>query len=184
MALKRPYVVMLVVVFGLAGWKVWDVVTRGNENVLALTTTRTMEERVTSLENRVYYLEKNAGLISSKGTSKTKESFVSLLGGDINSLDWAKIFGTDFTLDTSLYGKTVEVSWQGWLQGTGAVRLYDSTNHRAVDFSEYVSSSDGKKSFYSKAMSIWRGQNQYYVEGKTTNGVITLSAPRLKIVTR
>ncbi len=184
MALKRPYLVMLFIVFGLAGWKVWDVVTKGSENVLALTTTRTMEERVTSLENRVYSLEKNAGLISYKSTSKAKESFVSLLGGDISSFGWTKISGTDFTLDTSLYGKTVEVSWQGWLQGAGAVRLYDSTNHRAVDFSEYFSSSDGKKSFYSKVMSIWRGQNQYYIEGKTINGVITLSAPRLKIVAK
>lgn len=183
MALKRPYWLILVVVFCLAGWKVWEVVTNNKSNVLALTTSKTLEERVTSLENRVYSLEKNAGMIST-GKAKTKESFVTVLGGDINSADWSKISGTDFTLDTSLYGKTVEVSWQGWLSGAGAVRLYDSTNHRAVDYSEYSSGSDGMKSFYTKVLSIWRGQNQYYIEGKSVGGTVTLSAPRLKIVTK
>ena len=151
--------------------------------MLAETTTKTLEERVRSLENRVYVLEKNAGLVSS-GTKKVTESFVSLVGGEITGASWGKIAGTDFSLDASLYGKTVEISWQGWLNGAGSVRLYDATNHRAVDFSEFTSSADGKKSFYSKAMSIWRGQNQYYIEGRTTDGVVTLSTPRLKIVAK
>lgn len=150
---------------------------------MAETTTKTLEERVKSLENRVYVLEKNAGLVTTT-SKKTTETYVSLVGGEISSFDWSKVSGTDFSLDTSLYGKTVEVSWQGWFDGAGSVRLYDSTNHRAVDFSEYSSSTNGKKSFYTKTMSIWRGQNQYYIEGKVAGGTITLSAPRLKIVTK
>lgn len=172
-------------IFALASWQTYSFVFRGKEAVLSATTTKTLEERVASLESRIYTLEKNAGIGVSSTAKKATESFVTLSGGEISSFEWSKISGTDFTLDTSLYGKTVEVSWQGWLEGgRGSVRLYDSTNHRAVDFSEFSTSSDVKGSFYSKAVSIWRGQNQYYIEGKTTGGTMTLSAPRLKIVAK
>jgi hypothetical protein len=110
---------------------------------------------------------------------------VSLTGGDVSAFDWAKIQGTDFSLDTSLYGKNVEVSWQGWLSGgAGSVRIYDATNHRVVDFSSFTTGADSKTSFYSKMMSIWRGQNQYYIEGKITGDVMTLSSPRLRILVK
>lgn len=171
------------VVFSLAGWQVWNLTSGRHPEVLSTSTTKTLEERVTSLESRVYTLEKNAGLVATV-TKKTYETYVSLAGGDISAFDWAKISGTDFSLDTSLYGKSVEVYWQGWLNGAGSIRLYDSTNHRAVDFSEFASKSDNKVSFYSKAMSIWRGQNQYYIEGKITGGTVTLSTPRLRIVVK
>lgn len=184
MAVNRLKMGILLVVFSLAGWQVWNLASGGKPEVLSAVTTKTLEERVASLESRVYTLEKNAGLITSSASTKPKESFVSLSGGDISSFEWSKISGTDFTLDASLYGKTVEVSWQGWLSGASSVRLYDSTNHRAVDNSEFASTSGNKVSFYSKAMSIWRGQNQYYVEGKTAGGTITLSTPRLRIVAK
>jgi hypothetical protein len=183
MAIKGAGVGIILVVLTVAGWQVWNLASGRRPEVLAETTTKTLEERVKSLENRVYVLEKNAGLIGTTA-KKATESYVSIPGGNISSFDWSKIDGTDFSLDAALYGKTVEISWQGWLDGAGAVRLYDSTNHRAVDFSEFASSNSGKKSFYTKVMSIWRGQNQYYVEGKTINGVVTLSAPRLKIVVK
>lgn len=184
MAINRLGVGVLLIVFSLAGWQVWNLASGKNPKVLSTTTTKTLEERVASLESRVYTLEKNAGLVATS-TKKTTESFVSLSGGVISSFDWEKITGSDFSLDTSLYGKSVEVSWQGWMEGgAGSVRLYDSTNHRAVDYSEFVSTSGNKVSFYSRVMSIWRGQNQYYIEGKTTGGTITLSTPRLKIVAK
>lgn len=183
MAVNRIGMGILLVVFSLAGWQVWNLASGRRPEVLSTSATKTIEDRVASLESRVYVLEKNAGLTAST-TAKAKESFVSLSGGDISSFEWSKVSGTDFTLDASLYGKTVEVSWQGWLSGAGSVRLYDSTNHRAVDSSEFASTNDNKVSFYSKAMSIWRGQNQYYVEGKTTGGTITLSTPRLRIVAK
>lgn len=184
MAVNKLGMGILVGVFVLAGWQTYNLVSRGKEAVLAATTTKTLEERVASLESRVYSLEKNAGLVGTTASKKTTESFVSLSGGDVSGYEWSKISGTDFTLDTSLYGKTVEVSWQGWLSGAGSVRVYDSTNHRAVDYSEFASTSSSKVSFYSKVMSIWRGQNQYYIEGKTTGGTTTLSTPRLKIVVK
>lgn len=185
MAKKGSSLAILLVVFCLAGWQVWRLSATKEPSVLAETTTRTLEERVKSLENRVYVLEKNAGLIGTTTTTKTKETFVSLIGGEISGTDWVKIGGSDFTLDTTLYGKTVEVSWQGWLEGSaGVIRIYDATNHRVVDFSEYASNSDGKRSFYTKVMSIWRGQNQYYIEGKVVGGLMTLSAPRLKVVVK
>jgi hypothetical protein len=188
MAIKRVGVVLLLAVFSFAGWQVWNLASVRRPTVLAETTTsktKTLEERVKSLENRVYVLEKNAGLVVTASTVKVKESFVSLLGGDISGTDWTKISGTDFTLDASLYGKNIEVSWQGWLEGgSGSVRLYDSTNHRAVDYSQFSSTGDTKTSFYSKAMSIWRGQNQYYIEGKTNSGTVTLSSPRLRILVK
>ncbi|HOX95837.1 MAG TPA: hypothetical protein PLI45_00430 [Candidatus Woesebacteria bacterium] len=183
MRVKGIYIAVILGVLTVSLGAVFEVSkSRNEERVLAATTTKTLEERVASLESRVYLLEKSAGLIATK--TKASETFVSLVGGDINSADWSKIPGTDFTLDTALYGKTVEVSWQGWFKGVGSVRLYDSTNHRAVDFSEFLSTTDGSKSFYSKVMSIWRGQNQYYIEGKTTDGTVTLSSPRLKIVAK
>lgn len=174
----------MVMVFSLAIWQTYSLVSKGKEAVLSATTTKTLEERVASLESRVYTLEKNAGLVTT-AAKKTTVTYVSLTGGAVSAFDWAKIQGTDFSLDTSLYGKNVEVSWQGWLSGgAGSIRLYDSTNHRVVDFSSFSSSADTSTSFYSKMLSIWRGQNQYYIEGKITGDVMTLSSPRLKIVVK
>ena len=182
---------LIVGVLTLSGWEVYRLVNRGGSGleedpeVLAATTTKTVEERVAALESRVYTLERNTGLVKPKSTGKLKEQFATLSGGSVNSAEWTKVAGSDFTLDTSLYGSSVEVSWQGWIDtGNGSVRLYDSTNHRAVDFSELSVDSGVKSSFYSKPMSIWRGQNQYYIEGKNPLGQLTISSPRLKIVTR
>jgi hypothetical protein len=183
MAIKRFELGILLVVLILSGWQVWNLTSTRKPAVLAETTTKTLEERVKLLETRVYILEKNAGLVATVA-KKSTETFVSLVGGEASSADWTKIPGTDFTFDGSLYGKTIEVSWQGWLEGTGSVRIYDSTNHRAVDFSEFTSTGREKRSFYSKAMSIWRGQNQYSLEGKIADGVLTLSNPRLKILVK
>lgn len=174
---------IIVLVLGFSFWQVSRIGKVGSPAVLSSTSTKTVEERLASLESRVYTLEKNAGLVASTSI-KASESFVALTGGSISSFEWTKISGTDFTFDASLYGKTVEVSWQGWISGAASVRLYDSTNHRAVDFSEFTSATDGSKSFYTKTMAIWRGQNQYYIEGKISGGMVTLSSPRLKVLAK
>lgn len=181
--------VVIVTILVLSGWQVYGMIVHRpyveDPNVLAATTTRTLEERVASLESRVLTLERNTGLIKQKTTGKLKEQFVTLSGGSLVASDWTKISGTDFTFDSSLYGGSVEVSWQGWIEnGKGSVRLYDSTNHRVVDNSELVVDSGVRSSFYSKPISIWRGQNQYYIEGKNPWGEMNISEPRLKIVTR
>ncbi|SRR5258706_819517 len=180
--------VVIVTVFALTGWQVYGLTrARGenNQEVLAAATPRTLEERVAALESRVAVLERNTGLVKPNGTGKLKEQFVNLTGGSVTASDWTAIAGTNFSLDTALYGNSVEVSWQGWIDnGYGSVRIFDDTNHRVVDNSEIGVDSGVKSSFYSKPLSIWRGQNQYHVEGKNPQGELELSSPRLRIVTR
>jgi hypothetical protein len=181
--------VVIMTVFSLASWQVYGLTQpkkgETQEEVLAAATPRTLEERVAALESRVAVLERNTGLVKPNTTGKLKEQFVTLTGGSGTATDWMTIPGTSFNLDTSLYGNSVEVSWQGWIDnGYGSVRLYDDTNHRAVDNSEISVDSGVKSSFYSKPLSIWRGQNQYHIEGKNVLGELTISSPRLKIVTR
>lgn len=179
---------LILMVLSLAGWQVYGLFARPaseDPEVLAASTTMTIEERVTALENRVWTLERNTGLVKPKATGKLKEQFMVLSGGTVNASEWTKMSGTDFALDASLYGSSVEISWQGWIEnGYGSVRLYDDTNHRAVDNSEISVDSGVRSSFYSKPVSIWRGQNSYYIQGKNPWGEMTLSQPRLKIVTR
>lgn len=180
---------LILTVLSLAGWQVYGLLsprpTLDEPEVLASSTTMTIEERVIALESRVWTLERNTGLVKPKTTGKLKEQFVILTGGAVNASEWTKMAGTDFTLDVSLYGSSVEISWQGWIErGYGSVRLYDGTNHRAVDNSEISVDSGVRSSFYSKPVSIWRGQNTYYIEGKNPLGEMTLASPRLKIVTR
>jgi len=100
------------------------------------------------------------------------------------------VSGTEFWLETTLYGSNVTVTWQGNLaikdgNGIGYVRLYDLTNHRAVDGSQVSVSGTDTISFYSSSLSIWRGQNQYRIEAKSTTGYeVTVSTPRLKLVSQ
>lgn len=146
--------------------------------------------KIDALNKRVFVLEQKVGLTKAvpvvKTSGKQKETFVNLLGGSVVASDWTKLAGTEFWLDQSLYGNVVSVSWQGWIDnGSGMVRLYDVTNSRAVDGSEVKVAGDGRTSFYSSAMAIWRGQNQYYIQVKSLQaGVVVVSSPRLKIVSK
>jgi len=150
------------------------------------TQTGDLEKKIAALESRVYRLEQATGLIKSKTSAgKAKEYFVALAGGSADGADWTKISGSDFTFDTSLYGSNVTVSWEGWMDnGQGSVRIYDATNFRGVDGSEIKLTSREKSSFYSKSLSIWRGQNQYFLQVKSIAGPVTISQPRMKIVAR
>jgi len=166
-------------IWGLARWGYFD----GNK-VLG-ETTNTLESRVLSLERRVYQLEKTAGLIKTKTASAPKETSIALNGGSAENYDWIKIPGSDFTFDLSLYGGSAAVSWEGWMDtGMGYARIYDDTNYRAVDGSEVMVVSGTKSSFYSKSMSIWRGQNTYHLEVKSLSGAVTISSPRLKVLVK
>lgn len=191
MRFKNTPLVIIVTVFVLAGWQIYRLAEgRGkagmtDPEVLAATTTKTLEERVASLESRVYTLERSVGLIKPSSTGKIKEQFVQLTAGKASGADWVKIPNSDFTFDAALWGSSVEVSWQGWIDnGKGSVRIYDDTNHRSVDFSEMSVDSGVKSSFYSKPISIWRGQNQYHLEAKNPDGDISVSSVRLRVVTR
>lgn len=184
--MRRPFISLLALliaselgIYGLSRTEFY-----GGNRVLG-ETTGTVESRIASLERRVYTLEKTTGLIKTKGVAGVaKESSVALNGGSAESYDWMKLPGTDFTFDVSLYGNAT-VTWEGWMDnGLGSVRLYDDTNHRAVDGSEVMVLSGVKSSFYSKPLSIWRGQNQYHLEIKSLSGQVAVSTPRLKIVVK
>ncbi len=101
-------------------------------------------------------------------------------------MDWSKVEGSEVWFDQSLYGSVSGVTWQGWMDnGTGRARLYDETNGRGVDGSEVGVMANGKASFYSAPMAIWRGQNKYYIQVKSeTGGAVTISGARMRIVTR
>lgn len=182
--LMGPYLILLIVVL-MACYQAINLFHLPRPVVLSATVTKSNEDRILSLEKRVANLERYTGMVKPTSTGKTKETFVSLMGGTANGADWTKISGSDFVLDQSLYGNVTEVSWQGWVDGGyGYVRLYDNTNKRAVDGSEMMISSGEKASFYSKPLSIWRGQNQYWIEVRSIAGDVSVSLPRLKILTK
>jgi hypothetical protein len=189
MSSKMVLWVVILTVSSLSAFQIYGLVIRkpsGDESgVLAISTTLSLEQRLSSLESRVLILERNTGLIKPRSTGQLKEQFLQLTGGSIVSSEWLKIPGSEFELDASLYGGSVEVSWQGWMDnGKGSVRIYDDTNHRVVDNSELSVDSGVMSSFYSKPISIWRGLNHYYLEGKNPWGEMTVSSPRLRILSR
>ena len=147
-----------------------------------------LSDKVAALTRRVAALEKGGGTgTGSKATStKTRENFLQLTGGSASGVDWTKIEGSDVYFDQSLYGNVSTVTWQGWMDnGYGRARLYDETNGRGVDGSEVGVKSSVRASFYSAPMAIWRGQNKYYIQVKSdTGGSVTISSPRIRIVTR
>jgi hypothetical protein len=121
----------------------------------------------------------------------TSEKFVRISGGSDQGSGWLRLGGTVFWLNTDLHGELVSSSWQGWLESSGGdldgwVRLYDASNGRVVDGSEVQVTGSGKTSFYSSDISLWRGQNQYYIEVKDSGGgdMLTISEPRLRLIVR
>lgn len=150
-----------------------------------------IDEKLGELVSKYGLVEKKEVKTVSKPVVKpTSEKFVRISGGDSQGSSWTRLNTTAFWLDSALHGELVEASWQGWLEGDGGdldgwVRLYDATNSRVVDGSEVRLIGSEKVSFYSGNISIWRGQNQYYVELKNLKGGrLTISEPRLKLVVR
>lgn len=148
-----------------------------------------LSKKIDALNKRVTALELSVIRPTAKATptkaAVPRETYVAISGGSVTAGDWEKLTGSEFWLDLSLYGNVAEITWQGWIEnGAGLARLYDATNSRAVDGSEIsVVSSSTRASFYSKPLSIWRGQNQYYIQLKSlTSQKVTISTPRLKIV--
>lgn len=146
-----------------------------------------LNDKIVALTKRVVTLEKKTG--TAKKTGTFKENFVAIGSATVDGAnDWTKVSGSDFWLDLSLYGEVSEVTMQGWIDnGSGRVRLYDSTNSRVVDFSEISVKNDSSNStsFYTKAVSIWRGQNQYYLQVRGNgNTRVELSGVKLKVLSR
>jgi hypothetical protein len=62
-------------------------------------------------------------------------------------------------------------------------RIYDVTNNRAVDGSELSTTSGTSLILRSSDLVIWRGNNLYRVQAKSSSGnPAYLDAPRLKII--
>lgn len=186
--MKTAHVVVLclLVFVGIVFMGIWNT---GAIRAQAECDLECLSKKVDALNKRVTALELSLIKPTAKATPTTtvaRETFVAILGGSVQAGDWEKLSGSEFWLDLSLYGNVTEVTWQGWIEnGTGLARLYDATNSRAVDGSEIIVSSLSRASFYSKPLSIWRGQNQYYVQLKSlTSQKVTISTPRLKITTR
>jgi len=141
-----------------------------------------LNKRVTALE--LAAIPRRATAAPTKAAART--TYVAISGGNVaTASDWTKVDGSDFWLDLSLYGNVSQVTWEGWIDsGNGQARLYDATNNRVVDGSQITITSNTRASFYSKPLSIWRGQNKYYVELKSlVAGQASISTPRLRIVT-
>jgi hypothetical protein len=126
--------------------------------------------------------------VTAKPTAQAKQtSFVNLAGGTAGATDWVQV-DDNFWLDTALYGETVIANWEGRLSiqdgnGVGFARLYDMTNNRGVDGSQVEVSGTETISFYSGNLALWRGQNQYRIEVRSTSSYpITVSAARIKLV--
>jgi len=101
-------------------------------------------------------------------TTAPKTEEVNLAGGTTKGSGWLRVTGTTI-IDTALYGELVSATWQGWVDNVSAsgkvrVRLYDLTNARVVDGSEVEVNTQGRASFFSAPLSIWRGQNEYVIE--------------------
>lgn len=119
----------------------------------------------------------------------TRIEYVSLPSGEASGLDWTS-FSASKWIDTALYGELVSATWEGWIEipggsGIGYARLYDATNERAVDGSEVKLQNTLKSSFYSGNLSIWRGQNQYFIQTKSSGGgTVKVYSARIKLVVK
>lgn len=101
--------------------------------------------------------------------------------------EWVKIDGSEFNFDPKDYPSGASVRWQGNLKVKDPnsrcfARIYDSSNKRAVDFSEQATGATEFETITSSPLSIWQGPNHYYLEIKSLDGsVCSLSSPRLVI---
>ncbi len=152
-----------------------------------------VDEKVALIKNELVATPTPTPTETTSQASVVKETHietVDLSGGSAKGGDWVRIGGSEKWMDTSLYGELVSATWQGWIEvkdgnGVAYARIYDATNNRAVDGSLVSNASGGKASFYSENLSIWRGQNQYYIEVKSSTGYeVTVEGTKIKLEVR
>jgi len=127
-------------------------------------------------------------VVPAQSTPSSKVAYITIGGSSsTSSTSWADIPGTDFYFDLSDYPTATGVRWEislrSFLAGNFVyARLYDVTNKRAVDFSEQSSDSGTSELKRSPDLSIWRYNNLYRVQGKSSAGCDAyLDSPRLRI---
>ena len=127
--------------------------------------------------------------VPAQPASSSKVAYLTIGGSSsTNSTSWVDIPGTDFYFDLSDYPTATGVRWEislrSYLAGNFVyARLYDVTNKRAVDFSEQSSDSGTSELKRSPDLSIWRYNNLYRVQGKSSAGCDAyLDSPRLRVI--
>lgn len=127
-------------------------------------------------------------IIQSQPTPSSKVAYITIGGSSsTSSTSWQDISGTDFYFDLSDYPTATGVRWEvslsAFLAGNKVyARLYDVTNNRAVDFSELFTESGTSTLQRSVDLAIWRGNNLYRVQGKSSTGTPAyLDSPRLRV---
>ncbi len=128
-------------------------------------------------------------IVQAQPTPSSKVAYLTIGGSSSTSaVDWTDIPGTDFYFDLADYPTAIGVRWEislrSFLAGNKVyTRLYDDTNKRAVDFSELFTDSGTSELNRSVDLAIWRGNNLYRVQAKSSTGTPAyLDSPRLKVI--
>lgn len=107
--------------------------------------------------------------------------------GSTTETSWADISGTDFYFDLANYSNVNSVLWEVSLQSYLSsnpvyIRLYDVTNKRAVDGSELNTGSSSYVYLRSGNLIIWRGENLYRIQAKSSGGnQVNFNSPKMKV---
>lgn len=128
-------------------------------------------------------------VVPAQSTPSSKVAYITIGGSSsTSSTSWVDIPGTDFYFDLSDYPTATGVRWEislrAFLAGNKVyARLYDVTNKRAVDYSELFTDSGTSELQRSVDLAIWRGNNLYRVQGKSSTGTPAyLDSPRLRVI--
>lgn len=208
---KLPKILLVLVLFLILGNLGYLDYRLNNQNNLPVETEGQVEKSDCSLECQQLVEQKIAYVISQIPTqipiqkpaktssftvpnalptqSQTRVSYIPLAtAATINSSDWTDIIPSDFYLDLADYSGVKSVRLEVYLKsqyqsGKVYLRLYDVTNKRAVDYSDLSSSSETFELRRSSDLTIWRGNNLYRLQGKTSSGIEGyLKEAKLKIL--
>jgi len=101
--------------------------------------------------------------------------------------DWASVIPSEFYFDLNSYPGAKTVRFTGYLRAVHAtgpvyIRLYDDSNNRGVDNSDFSTSDNSSQRFESAPISIWQGNNLYKVQLRSPTAIqAQLSEVKLKI---
>lgn len=119
---------------------------------------------------------------------RAKTAYVPLLSsGSSAKMEWESYVPSDFYFDLSDYPDAKSVQFIAYLKptdgsGKAFARLYDTSNKRAVDYSDLQSTSGTYELVVSSPLVIWRGNNLYRIQLKSLNGsVAAIQDAKLRI---
>jgi len=101
--------------------------------------------------------------------------------------DWASVIPSEFYFDLNSYPGAKTVRFTGYLRAVHAtgpvyIRLYDDSNNRGVDNSDFSTSDNSSQRFESAPISIWQGNNLYKVQLRSPTATqARLSEVKLKV---